>query len=154
MLIKLRHWRMQWDALKQWERRLLPLLVWRLFSLRVSLHLTGLQTLVDAIDKGCSNKLPRHIPVGVSALELAQRCEHLVLIAVFHGVYLPTCLPRALALYQLLAEFGLPARLKLGVQSTGGTFAAHAWVECHGVMYFNQDPVYLPFPDFGNAGAP
>ena len=40
------------------------------------------------------------------------------------------CLPRALAIYVLLRQRGVPATLRIGVKRF--PFAAHAWVECLG----------------------
>jgi len=48
------------------------------------------------------------------------------------GRYFPsaTCLPHALAAQVLLARFGLPADVKIGVaRNAAGRFEAHAWVE-------------------------
>jgi hypothetical protein len=46
-----------------------------------------------------------------------------------------TCLVRALALSALLTRAGVRgARVRIGVKWVGGTFQAHAWVECGGKL--------------------
>src|SRR5688572_19989284 len=45
-----------------------------------------------------------------------------------------TCLRRSLVLYALLERRGVSSRLRFGVAKRGPAFAAHAWVECDGVV--------------------
>jgi hypothetical protein len=40
-----------------------------------------------------------------------------------------TCLTQALALHYLLARFGYPSIVQVGVRTRDGNFSAHAWVE-------------------------
>jgi hypothetical protein len=40
-----------------------------------------------------------------------------------------TCLTQALALHHLLARFGYPSIVQVGVRTRDGNFSAHAWVE-------------------------
>jgi hypothetical protein len=45
------------------------------------------------------------------------------------------CLVRALATQAMLARYGYPSELKIGVRkSEDGAFAAHAWLECAGAV--------------------
>ena len=48
------------------------------------------------------------------------------------------CLSEALTSWVLLSRGGHDPRLRLGV-SSGGKFAAHAWVECDGAVFFGVD---------------
>lgn len=50
------------------------------------------------------------------------------------------CLEQSLTLYYFVRRAGIPARLRVGVQSY--PFAAHAWVECDGEP-INEFPEYL-----------
>ena len=43
------------------------------------------------------------------------------------------CLPRSLTALAMLGRRGVPARLHLGVSSSDGSFAAHAWTTVDGV---------------------
>lgn len=49
-------------------------------------------------------------------------------------LYRPTCLPRSLVLWHMLRRGGAPAELRIGVSTSGGQFAAHAWVEQDGIV--------------------
>ena len=53
-------------------------------------------------------------------------------IATPHG---SNCLVRALATQSMLARYGYPSKLKIGVRkSEDGAFAAHAWLESAGAV--------------------
>lgn len=47
-------------------------------------------------------------------------------------LYPMTCLRRSLALQKMLAQRGIAAELKIGVQKELGVLSAHAWVEVQG----------------------
>jgi hypothetical protein len=56
--------------------------------------------------------------------------DHLVWVFEIASRRLPgaTCLCRALALQRMLAANGQCSELRIGVEKTGGVFAAHAWL--------------------------
>jgi hypothetical protein len=68
------------------------------------------------------------------------------------------CLPRALVVRTILASEGIDATVRIGVQRSGGTFRAHAWVEHERVPVAEAGQVlagFAPFDhDFGPAAAP
>jgi hypothetical protein len=64
-----------------------------------------------------------------SAGELARAVAR----AAAHHLRPMTCLPRALALRQMLAKRGIPSALRIGVRKEAATIAAHAWIEVEGV---------------------
>ena len=69
--------------------------------------------------------------ISEDAMSYALRLGRLARIA---GRYVPTngsCLRQSLVVWWLLRRKGMPAELRIGVQ-TGGGFAAHAWVEVDG----------------------
>lgn len=67
------------------------------------------------------------------ALDLAVRR------AAAYGPLSTTCLLRATALQRLLEREGiLDSRLRVGVRSVDGRFAAHAWVELGGLVLLDQ----------------
>ena len=47
-------------------------------------------------------------------------------------IYPMTCLRRSLALQKMLANHGIAATLKIGVQKMDGELVAHAWIESQG----------------------
>ena len=52
-----------------------------------------------------------------------------------------TCLSRALAVQALLARYGLPSRLQVGVlRARPGEVEGHAWVECEGRVVIGGTP--------------
>ena len=50
----------------------------------------------------------------------------------YNHLYPMTCLRRSLALQKMLAQRGIVAELKIGVQKESGMLSAHAWVEYQG----------------------
>ena len=59
----------------------------------------------------------------------------------------PTCLARALALWSLLGEAGIPARVRLGARvSPQGLLEAHAWVEVAGAPVAESTDIEVRFP--------
>jgi hypothetical protein len=54
----------------------------------------------------------------------------IVRAASHQGISDPSCLVVSLALWWLLARQGIASELRVGVRKDGGTFEAHAWVEC------------------------
>jgi len=54
----------------------------------------------------------------------------IVRAASHQGIGDPSCLEVSLALWWLLARQGIASELRVGVRKDGGTFEAHAWVEC------------------------
>jgi hypothetical protein len=93
-----------------------------------------------------------HLSHGVDAAPTRTRIIRAVLRA---SRYLPgesTCLPQAMAAYRLLAQRGIPARLKIGVRKEDEQkLSAHAWVECEGQVVIGGPDThthhYLPLTD-------
>src|SRR5258708_29195965 len=54
----------------------------------------------------------------------------IVRAASHQGIGDPSCLAVSLALWWLLALQGIASELRVGIRKDGGTFEAHAWVEC------------------------
>jgi hypothetical protein len=74
--------------------------------------------------------------------------------AAAHHVWPMRCLPRSIALQQLLATRGVPARLRIGVRKESGGLTAHAWVEVGGQAVGEPEPVearFLPLVGTGEA---
>lgn len=64
-----------------------------------------------------------------SQLELARRVADMVSLAARHGPYRANCLKKSLVTELLLAQEGIPAKLRIGVNRREGRLDAHAWVE-------------------------
>jgi hypothetical protein len=65
-----------------------------------------------------------------------------------------TCLVRALTAQLLLAKYGFPSELRVGVSKTDGSgLLAHAWLESGGLVVLGGDdlPRYTPLPELGPA---
>jgi hypothetical protein len=60
------------------------------------------------------------------------------------------CLTRSLLLVWLLRRRGVRADLRIGVSTAGGSFRAHAWVECDGVPVNDRPDVASEFASFGD----
>jgi hypothetical protein len=74
------------------------------------------------------------LPAGVAPTARCRvdRLERAVRLA-SRAIPCATCLTQALALSHLLSRSGHASTVRIGVTNERGRFAAHAWVECHGV---------------------
>lgn len=73
--------------------------------------------------------------VAPATVARARELETAVRRVAEHGPMRTTCLIRASALQRLLEHEGIrDARLRVGVRSAGGEFAAHAWLELGDVV--------------------
>jgi hypothetical protein len=63
----------------------------------------------------------------------AEALARLVGISSRHVPVPANCLHRSLVLWWLLRRRGIACRIRLGTTKAGGSFEAHAWVECTGV---------------------
>lgn len=78
-----------------------------------------------------------------AAHDQAQRLATAVTRAAAHGIFRPRCLVRAVALKELLDARGLAgSRVRIGVRSERGAFAAHAWVE-YGTEILGDQPEHV-----------
>jgi hypothetical protein len=83
-------------------------------------------------------------PPGVLSVDGAVRA---VQVAAARSPVRSTCLSRSLTLWSLLRSRGFDPSIHLGVARPGGTFEAHAWVECDGRSLGHSDTV--PFLELG-----
>lgn len=141
----------QWRVLPAWERRVLLLcglllpMIWlglRLLPFTRVQRLCARETTLTPADT---------LPMGLSAIEYAQRCAVLVGIAARHGVYSANCLHQSLALCWILRRERIPAQLRIGVHDKLDDFRAHAWVEVGGIPLGQVLTGYAPFPDRDSA---
>ena len=70
---------------------------------------------------------------GASAREY-QRLLRFVSVAYELLPFPATCLRRSLVLHGLLARRGVPSRFCVGVAGNGPSLAAHAWINCNGIV--------------------
>lgn len=93
-------------------------------------------------------RMTRSIPLAKdSPHEVAESvAKKVALVAAFYPGH-ARCLEQSLTLYWLLRRMELDAALQFGVQPV--SFAAHAWVEYHGVPVFEGELVATvhPFPE-------
>lgn len=74
--------------------------------------------------------------------------SRMVLAATRHSFLQATCLERSLALWWLLARYGVATRLRIGVQSANGKLEAHAWVERDGAAIGEPETTHLHYAAF------
>ena len=60
------------------------------------------------------------------------------------------CLPRSLVIWTLLQCYRFQAELRLGVQKKSEIFAAHAWVECSGIVINDSSDIVEEYKAFNN----
>ncbi|HET8564163.1 MAG TPA: lasso peptide biosynthesis B2 protein [Candidatus Binatia bacterium] len=78
----------------------------------------------------------------------------MVRAATRHGAYRANCLHQSLVLWWLLRRQGIESDLRIGVHKTGGSLAAHAWVERLGHVLNGSDDVHKCFAAFGRSIVP
>jgi hypothetical protein len=84
------------------------------------------------------------------AQKRAVRTTQMVQAAGQHGIGHPSCLEISLVLWWLLARQGIASDLRVGIRKSGGTFEAHAWVECGGAI-MNETETHHRFAAFDTA---
>jgi len=72
----------------------------------------------------------------------------MVLAAARNSPIPSTCLERSLSLWWLLARQGIDTQFRIGVRKDDEKFAAHAWVERHGVAIGEPDASHLHYAAF------
>jgi hypothetical protein len=75
----------------------------------------------------------------------------IVRAASHQGIGDPSCLVVSLALWWLLARQGIASELRVGIRKDGGTFEAHAWVECGGATLNEPEMNHRHFAAFDAA---
>ncbi len=99
---------------------------------RASLRLRGYNKTYASLEKRLGAGIPARVaPAG--APEPLQSACRMVRAAVHYSFAKFTCLEESLALWYLLRQLGIPARLRIGVRKNNGKFQAHAWVVHDGV---------------------
>jgi hypothetical protein len=87
-------------------------------------------------------------PPRAGSLPVARQTWRLVCWASRYGLYKGNCLSRSLTLWWLLRRQGLESDLRIGVSTSGGQFAAHAWIEYEGVVINDRPDVRERFGAF------
>ncbi len=112
------------------ERRLLVRAALWLPAVDLGLRTVGFARVRRRLER--PGREPADGPVTPERWAEAESIARLVVAAARHHLYPMTCLRRALVLERLLAERGIPSRLRIGVRKDAQGFRAHAWVECDG----------------------
>ena len=124
------------------ERKLFLTAMALMGAVRAALCFCSLQRVIRALD-GMNRRFPR--ASGAPPLDLLRAARRLDQAARFCPLPL-TCLSKALTGKALMARYGHPGELCIGVAKTDGKFEAHAWLECeqnvvignpmpHGIQY-------------------
>ena len=108
-------------------------------ALRSLFALPRLSFLLHDAKYACRYAAPGELPLAVRSIATpnAQILRAKAAAGIINAVAarLPIdakCLVRSVYLRRMLADYGIVASLKIGVRMDRSTFAAHAWVECHG----------------------
>ena len=126
-------------ALCSTERRLLFRAGTMLPRVDVSLRLRGWERTRTQWEQWADGMGPRH---GIEPRRVAWLVERAARTVPWPA----TCLRRSLVLWALLRRDGVHAEIRLGVRKAGGSHAAHAWVECQGVVLNDRQDVAQTFP--------
>lgn len=140
----------RWAAIRRFAqlsapRRRLWLEAWlALLRADLALRLAPRRTLARALAPGAGDPLATPTEPAVWAVASAA-ARHLRPM---------TCLPRAVALRELLARRGVGCRLRIGVRKDAGRLAAHAWVEVAGVPLGEPEAIEARFAPLLESAAP
>jgi hypothetical protein len=119
------------------QRKLLVKALARLAWFRVALLVLPVPALLRRIERRS----------GVARADFTPREAAWAVHAVARRLPGTHCLPRALALHELLRRSGFASELRIGVARAGTGIAAHAWVECAGEGLESESALrsYAPF---------
>ena len=95
-------------------------------AIELGLRLTSVATLLARLDRISPSRW-NPLPPSYRLDQFAAAVYRLLPIR-------STCLRESLVLYALLRRRGAAPTLCLGVKKDGGQLAAHAWIECAGLM--------------------
>lgn len=120
---------------------------WYLVRARVSLLLVPRGRLLAAVPEADAGRTPYG-----DALVQARRVALAVDRAAEYGLFVPTCLVRAIALERLLTREGVAgAVVRIGARHRGGRPEMHAWIEVGGIVIGERPEVagaFTPLHDF------
>lgn len=130
-----------------WRARLVHLLSFRLDDWCVFFEAVGtllaVKVLLHAIEFPRLLSLMTRVRPGADRAWTRARVEHTAwLVGLASRLTRLSCLPRSLTLAHVLARRGVGTEVRIGVQTTSGVLAAHAWVEWMGHA-LNDDPSHL-----------
>ncbi len=137
----------RYRALDPEARKLFGRAVTLLSLIALSLRFRGFKKTKEALQK----KLPPYSPQEVvkeKAAETVRKTCRMVRAGAHYGAVHPTCLEESLALWYLLQEQGIPARLRIGVRKMSGKFEAHAWVEYDGLALNQAEEAHQHYAAF------
>ena len=144
-------------ALRIDEKRLLAVaLVW-LPIVQVGLRLLGYQRmrqLLSRLGTNMSTPPEANRQPDAMTIEVAQRVGRIVNIAAGRRALHATCLARSLLTWWLLHRQGVAGTMVFGVPVSGGSFAAHAWVEVAGMVVNDAPDVRDRFGELEAANLP
>jgi hypothetical protein len=111
----------------------------------VALHCWGLRRLQRIFARRAPPAKGRIEPAD---LDKALSMARMLGIAARCGWYQATCLPRSLVLWWWLRRLGIESDLRIGVRQESGSFTAHAWIECQGLVLNETTDVHQHFAAF------
>jgi hypothetical protein len=114
--------------------------------LSLSLRLCGFRSTQRSLQKFIGRA--ENFPENSEPERCAALTSRMILAAAHNSPIPSTCLERALCLWWLLARQGVATQFRIGVRKDSEKFAAHAWVECHGVALGEPQAAHLHYAPF------
>ncbi len=114
------------------------------------INVLGLQVLGFRRWQAVLERLIATVPqrTDAAAINAAQSIARVIGIAAAHGIYRAVCLPRSMTLWWMLGRRGIASELRIGVRKEAGTFTAHAWLECQGIVLNDSAEIGTDFTAF------
>lgn len=145
MFNRLRHYCQSFKDLTWSERWWLTQGLLLLPLIAMALHFYGLCRLQALLARGVPRPKERLDPAD---LGMVLGMARMLRIAARCGCYQAACLPRSLVLWWWLRRLGIGSELRIGVRQESGTFAAHAWIECQGLVLNDTADIHQYFAAF------
>jgi hypothetical protein len=114
--------------------------------LSLSLRLCGFRSTQRSLQKFIGRA--ENFPENSEPERCAALTSRMILAAARNSPIPSTCLERSLCLWWLLARQGVATQFRIGVRKDSEKFAAHAWVECHGVALGEPQAAHLHYAPF------
>jgi hypothetical protein len=114
---------------------------------RTSLRLRGYNKTYASLEKRLGPGVPTPVATAEAPVQLQSTCR-MVRAAVHYSLVKFTCLEESLTLWFLLSQWGIPARLRIGVRKDDGKFEAHAWVEHNGEALNQPEALHQHYAAF------
>ncbi len=140
----------QVQALKRWERWVFVKAAMALPITAAALKLFGLKHWQGLMAKTAGRRFPKETTSNSQRAIEAREVARVVSIASRH-VYHGNCLQQSLVLWWLLKQRNIRSEIRFGARKETNELAAHAWVECDGLVLNDADNIGHHFAPFNRS---